>query len=92
MLIIGLSLLGYFAYGGSTIVVVFKAGMVKWDEDLIHNSGNSMETLVQMGEQIGRERNDNDRREYLATMPQTDKPYKTINELFARLPLPNNVK
>jgi phosphatidylserine decarboxylase len=45
--------LGYFAYGGSTIVIVFKAGMVKWDDDLRHNLNNSMETLVRMGEHIG---------------------------------------
>ena len=51
-----------------------------------------METLVRMGEQIGRERTENDRREYLVNVRQIDKPHKTIHELFARLPLPNNVK
>lgn len=66
--------------------------MVKWDDDLMHNSGNSMETLVRMGEHIGRERNENERGEYLTNVRPIDKPYKTINELFARLPLPNNVK
>ncbi|CAF4553493.1 unnamed protein product, partial [Rotaria magnacalcarata] len=27
--------------------------MIKWDDDLQHNSKNSMETLVRMGEHIG---------------------------------------
>ncbi|BGP18402.1 hypothetical protein JCM10213v2_006468 [Rhodosporidiobolus nylandii] len=48
------------AYGGSTIVAVFPAGSVKWDEDLMRNSvgknreGVQLETLVKVGEKIGR--------------------------------------
>ncbi|KPV73413.1 uncharacterized protein RHOBADRAFT_7792, partial [Rhodotorula graminis WP1] len=30
--------LGYFAYGGSTVVCVFPQGSVEWDEDLVRNS------------------------------------------------------
>jgi len=30
--------LGYFAYGGSTIVAVFERDTVEWDEDLLRNS------------------------------------------------------
>ncbi|KAG1840151.1 phosphatidylserine decarboxylase 2, partial [Suillus subluteus] len=29
--------LGYFAFGGSTIVVLFEKGAVEWDEDLVIN-------------------------------------------------------
>ncbi|GAA5832782.1 hypothetical protein JCM11251_005761 [Rhodosporidiobolus azoricus] len=52
--------LGYFAYGGSTIVTVFPKGMVEWDKDLLRNStgrnaeGVKLETLVKVGEKIGR--------------------------------------
>lgn len=34
--------LGYFAFGGSTIVVLFKPNTVKFDEDLLANSRNSV--------------------------------------------------
>ncbi|KDE04171.1 hypothetical protein MVLG_05395 [Microbotryum lychnidis-dioicae p1A1 Lamole] len=46
--------LGYFAYGGSTVLCVFPAGQVHWDEDLLRNSKEKMETAVKVGEQIGR--------------------------------------
>lgn len=44
---------GYFAYGGSTVVVLVKEHMVDFDEDLLENSREHIETLVQMGERIG---------------------------------------
>ncbi|KAH7926362.1 hypothetical protein BV22DRAFT_1009284 [Leucogyrophana mollusca] len=46
--------LGYFAFGGSTIVVLFEKGMVEWDEDLVVNGRASLETLVRVGMGIGR--------------------------------------
>ncbi|KAJ8291721.1 Phosphatidylserine decarboxylase proenzyme 2 [Rhodotorula toruloides] len=52
--------LGYFAYGGSTIVAVFPKGSVRWHDDLLKNSegrnaeGMQLETLVKVGEKIGR--------------------------------------
>ncbi|GAB4820295.1 hypothetical protein N2152v2_007341 [Parachlorella kessleri] len=45
--------LGYFAFGGSTIVTLFEPGKVCWDEDLVQNSLKSLETKVRMGEQLG---------------------------------------
>eukprot|EP00755_Sulcionema_specki_P023272 Sspe_Gene.78514::Locus_49108_Transcript_1_1_Confidence_1.000_Length_1054::g.78514::m.78514/K01613/psd, PISD; phosphatidylserine decarboxylase len=45
--------LGYFAYGGSTIVTVYRPGMIQFDEDLVLNSKNGCETLVKMGEPLG---------------------------------------
>jgi phosphatidylserine decarboxylase len=86
------SSIGYFAYGGSTVVVVFKAGMVKWNDDIKHNSDNSMETLVRVGEQIGQRRSDEQRREYVANISKTDKKNATISQLFTHLPSPNNIK
>ncbi|CAF1432004.1 unnamed protein product [Adineta ricciae] len=84
--------LGYFAYGGSTIVVVFKAGMVKWDDDIHHNSDNSMETLVRMGEQIGRCRTNDERQEYLANVPSHTTKNSTINQLFSHFPRLEHIK
>lgn len=45
--------LGYFQYGGSTVVCVFPAG-VEWDADLLKSSENGLETLVRAGERIGK--------------------------------------
>ncbi|KAG6853628.1 hypothetical protein C0991_002688 [Blastosporella zonata] len=46
--------LGYFAYGGSTVVVVFPKGVVEFDEDIVQNSTQPIETLVKVGEAIGK--------------------------------------
>lgn len=45
--------LGYFKFGGSTIVTLFEAGMVKFDADLVENSSQALETLVRVGMAIG---------------------------------------
>jgi len=44
---------GYFKFGGSTVVLFFEKNRVKFDEDLIKNSQNNMETTIKFGEQIG---------------------------------------
>ncbi|GAA5832441.1 hypothetical protein JCM5353_000310 [Sporobolomyces roseus] len=46
--------IGYFAFGGSTIVVVFPPNTVVWDPDLVENSKNAIETLVRVKTRIGR--------------------------------------
>ncbi|EGN98625.1 hypothetical protein SERLA73DRAFT_89562 [Serpula lacrymans var. lacrymans S7.3] len=48
--------LGYFAFGGSTVVVLFEKGAVQWDEDLLINGRASLETLVRVGMGIGHAR------------------------------------
>ena len=45
---------GYFAFGGSTIVVLFERGVVEWDEDLLINGRACLETLVRVGMGIGK--------------------------------------
>jgi hypothetical protein len=85
-------LLGYFAYGGSTVIAVFKAGMVKWDDDIRHNSDNSMETLVRVGEQIGQRRSEEERREYLANISTASKKHTTITQLLKHFPIIDSVK
>ena len=44
---------GYFAFGGSTLVLLFEKNRVKFDNDLIENTKNKIETQVKMGEKIG---------------------------------------
>jgi phosphatidylserine decarboxylase len=38
--------LGYFKFGGSTIVTLFEEGKMRFDEDLVDNSNTALETLV----------------------------------------------
>ncbi len=38
--------LGYFKFGGSTILLLFEPGSMKFDDDLIENSKGALETLV----------------------------------------------
>jgi phosphatidylserine decarboxylase len=38
--------LGYFKFGGSTILVLFEEGTMKFDDDLVDNSNGALETLV----------------------------------------------
>ena len=46
--------LGYFAYGGSTVIAVFpKRANIKWDGDLLQASEAQTEVLLRAGEKIG---------------------------------------
>ncbi|KAI6010719.1 phosphatidylserine decarboxylase-domain-containing protein [Pisolithus orientalis] len=54
---------GYFAYGGSTVIAVFPPGLIQFDEDLVLNSTGksvaangqgSIETLVKVGYSLGK--------------------------------------
>lgn len=38
--------LGYFKFGGSTILLLFEEGAMKYDDDLVGNSSQALETLV----------------------------------------------
>jgi len=44
---------GYFAFGGSTVLLLFQPGTVIFDADLLINSSKPIETLVKMGNRIG---------------------------------------
>ena len=44
---------GYFAFGGSTVVLLFEQGKVKLSDDLIQNTKNGLETQVLVGQTIG---------------------------------------
>jgi len=45
---------GYFAFGGSTVLVLFRPGVIQFDSDLVANSKRQLETLVKVGESIGK--------------------------------------
>ena len=45
--------MGYFAFGGSTIVLLVDKNKLTIDADIIKNTKNRIETFVKMGEKIG---------------------------------------
>ncbi|KAL3422974.1 phosphatidylserine decarboxylase [Phlyctema vagabunda] len=45
--------LGYFKFGGSTILVLFEENRMKFDDDLVDNSNGALETLIRVGMSIG---------------------------------------
>jgi phosphatidylserine decarboxylase len=49
-----MSEIGYFAFGGSTVICIFKKDTITFDSDLIENSENGIETLVKLGESLGK--------------------------------------
>jgi phosphatidylserine decarboxylase len=44
---------GYFAFGGSTLIVLFEPGVVLFDPDLVHNSRRQIETMLKCNSRIG---------------------------------------
>lgn len=44
---------GRFAFGGSTVILMTRAGRVRPDEDILENSARGIETKVRLGERIG---------------------------------------
>ncbi|KAG0252634.1 hypothetical protein BG011_006870 [Mortierella polycephala] len=44
---------GYFAFGGSTIVLLFEPNSIAFDNDLVQSSKGQIEMLVKVGMQIG---------------------------------------
>lgn len=44
---------GHFDFGGSTIVVLVKPGVLKVDDDILRNHADGCETVIKYGERIG---------------------------------------
>ncbi|ORZ28758.1 phosphatidylserine decarboxylase-domain-containing protein [Lobosporangium transversale] len=44
---------GYFAFGGSTIVLLFEPDSIQFDEDLLQSSKEQIEMLVRVGMRVG---------------------------------------
>jgi len=45
---------GYFAFGGSSVAVLFEKGRIEFDTDLLKNTDNGLETYARVGERMGR--------------------------------------
>lgn len=45
---------GRFEFGGSTVVLCVQRNKVRFDKDIIENTSNGIETIVKMGERIGK--------------------------------------
>ncbi|KAF8708278.1 Phosphatidylserine decarboxylase, partial [Rhizoctonia solani] len=45
--------IGWFQYGGSTVIIVFPSDHIKWDDDLADASEQGIEVQVRAGEHIG---------------------------------------
>ena len=48
---------GYFEFGGSTILLFIKDNIINFDQDILDNSKNNIETIVKYGEKIGVKKN-----------------------------------
>ena len=46
--------MGYFAFGGSTILLIFKKDSIKVRDDILDHSRQGYETAVKMGEYVGK--------------------------------------
>lgn len=47
---------GFFEFGGSTVILAFQPGRVVMDGDILQNTEDGFETIVKMGEVIGKKR------------------------------------
>ena len=57
-----MSEIGYFAFGGSTIVLLYsKDAQIEFDKDLLSNSKDQLETLIKVGESVGRRKGPQER-------------------------------
>ncbi|KAK5136562.1 hypothetical protein LTR08_002906 [Meristemomyces frigidus] len=45
--------LGYFKFGGSTLLLLFEPGVIRFDDDLVDNSNGALETLLRVGMSVG---------------------------------------
>ncbi|KAK3360116.1 phosphatidylserine decarboxylase-domain-containing protein [Lasiosphaeria hispida] len=45
--------LGYFKFGGSTLILLFEPGKMEFDDDLAENSKGALETLIRVGMSVG---------------------------------------
>ncbi|KAL6451374.1 PSD2 Phosphatidylserine decarboxylase proenzyme 2 [Candida maltosa Xu316] len=45
--------IGYFKFGGSTVILLIEGDKFKFDSDLVKNSSSGLETLVRVGQSIG---------------------------------------
>lgn len=44
---------GFFAFGGSCVITLFERGRIRFDADLVTQSGQQIETYARMGDRLG---------------------------------------
>jgi phosphatidylserine decarboxylase len=44
---------GLFAFGGSCVITLFQAGRIRFDADIVEQSGQCRETYARMGDRLG---------------------------------------
>ncbi|HVW21765.1 MAG TPA: archaetidylserine decarboxylase [Opitutaceae bacterium] len=44
---------GFFAFGGSCVITVFRRGRIRFDPDLVEQSAKQVETYARMGDRLG---------------------------------------
>ncbi|KAJ4362305.1 phosphatidylserine decarboxylase [Neocucurbitaria cava] len=66
--------LGYFKFGGSTLLLLFEPGQMYYDDDLVDNSKSALETLIRVGMSIGHSPN------RAAHLPDMQKDNPTVEE------------
>ncbi len=44
---------GYFQFGGSCVILLFEPGRIRFDDDLVRNSAQGLETYARMGDRLG---------------------------------------
>lgn len=73
--------LGYFKFGGSTIVLLFEEGRMRFDDDLTENSNGALETLIRAGMSVGHSPNEP---QWKADMPKDEKEVTEQDKLEAK--------
>ena len=73
--------LGYFKFGGSTIVLLFEEGRMRFDDDLVENSSGALETLIRVGMSVGHSPNEP---QWKADMPKAETDVTEQDKLDAK--------
>ncbi|KAM0257164.1 hypothetical protein ACHAQJ_004525 [Trichoderma viride] len=80
--------LGYFKFGGSTLLVLFEAGKMRFDDDLVDNSNAALETLIRVGMSIGHSPN---QLQWTPDMRKNDKDITEADKKEAKRRIQGNV-
>ncbi|KAH3677565.1 hypothetical protein WICPIJ_008972 [Wickerhamomyces pijperi] len=73
--------LGYFKFGGSTIITIFKTGCMVFDHDLTENSKEKIETLVRVGMSVGHSSSVNELKRVRKIIKTEDEKVKIIRTI-----------
>ncbi|KAI5462682.1 phosphatidylserine decarboxylase-domain-containing protein [Mariannaea sp. PMI_226] len=80
--------LGYFKFGGSTILLLFEPGKLMFDDDLADNASGALETLIRVGMSIG---HSPDEPQWTPDMLQKDHEFTDAEKREAKRRIQGNV-